>query len=143
MSIVSDTTDPRNTAADSITNRIQSCSRAHTLTRMPHTRHTQTLTHISKGKTKRQTTHLRKYQSPLPPWSWGGGQGEGLRWSRVRSINQDTPKKVASPEPPTPNKGKFFCDMDDQRCVIIFIFLKPRGIIKPRRQTYIPGFSQQ
>ena len=93
MSTVSDTTDPRNTAADSKTDRTQSCSRAHTHTRMPHARHTQTHAHL-RGKDQKTNHPLSKRSKPPPAMELGCGQGKGLKGPRARSINQDPSKRL-------------------------------------------------
>lgn len=103
-------------------------------THMPHMWPTQT----PKGKTKRQTTHFRKYHSALPPWSWDGGRAKA--WGdQGREHKQRHSPKSCIPRPPT-KKNSFVTWMTEDVLMII-LFFKTKNY-KARRQTYIPGLSQ-
>lgn len=97
---------------------------------MPRTRHTQTHTHISKGETKRQTTHFRK------------DQGKGLRGPSARGINQDPPKKVASSEhlPTLQTKENSFVIWMTEDVLLFLYFLNQEELSKLEGKPISLGF---
>lgn len=136
---MSDTTDPQNTAAHSKTSGTQSCSHTHSHT--CHTRHTQTHKHTHTSQRERPKDKPPTLEKTRGPFHHGAGvgAGQGTEGAKGREHKLRPPPKKLHLQ--LLNKGKFFCDMKDWRCVVI-IYFKPRRIIKARRQTYFPGLSQ-
>ena len=95
-------------------------TRTHTHTHATHAAHADTCT-PQRGRPKDKPPTLEKIEAPscrgAGVWAGQGAEGAKGKENKPRPL-----KKVAPLESPTtPNKGRFFCDMDDWDVLLCFL----------------------